>query len=84
MYEHGWGVERNLSRATYWYGKALDLYRKSAERGIPSAQRGLGRMYQEGRGVPQDIRQAVMWYRKAAEQGDEEAKQQLKRIEADQ
>lgn len=84
MYEHGWGVERNLSRATYWYGKALDLYRKSAERGIPSAQRGLGRMYQEGRGVPQDIRQAVMWYRKAAEQGDAEAKQQLKRIEADQ
>ena len=38
----------------------------------------LGVMYEDGRGVTKY--EAVKWYRKAAEQGNEDAKEALKRL----
>jgi len=37
-------------------------------------------MYENGYGVPQSNEDALKWYRKAAEQGNEYAKNALKRI----
>jgi TPR repeat protein len=42
----------------------------------------LGWMYEQGRGIAQDDAQALAWYRKAAEQGDEQARNNLRRMEA--
>jgi DNA-binding NarL/FixJ family response regulator len=44
------------------YETDSDLYRKSAENGVPSAQLALARMYCEGRGVSKDLVSAYMWY----------------------
>jgi len=50
--------------------KALEWYRKAAERGLVMAQVNVATHYQEGIGVAKDLREAYRWYRKAAEQGD--------------
>jgi len=50
--------------------KAVQWFRKAAERGDATAQSFLGLMYVAGRGVEQSDTKAVQWYRKAAEQGD--------------
>ena len=52
----------------------------AAEQNFVAAQSILGRYYETGTGVPQDETEAVKWYRRAAEQGDEDAKQKLKRL----
>jgi hypothetical protein len=38
-------------------------------------------MYANGEGVAKNDEQAVKWYRKAAEQGDEDAKKLLEKLE---
>ena len=50
------------------YNKAIEWYRKSAERGYAQSQTILGLMYSKGRGVERDYKEAVKWYRKAADQ----------------
>ena len=52
------------------YTKALQWYRKAAQKGNAEAQNNLGNMYYNGDGVVKDYVQAVEWYRKAANQGD--------------
>jgi TPR repeat protein len=39
-------------------------------------------MYEEGQGVAQDYAEAVKWFRKSAEQGNEEAKKFLERLQS--
>jgi len=63
MYYKGEGIPRNPKLAIPWF-------RKSAEKGHPSAQLILGTIYDKGADVPQDRREAVKWYRKAGEQGN--------------
>ena len=70
MYTNGYGVEKDIVQAVYWY-------RKAAEQGFAPAQSNLGYLYANGYGVEKDIVQAVYWYRKAAEQGDTRAKAAL-------
>ena len=53
---------------------------KDADLNDKSIQFYLGWMYMEGCGVAKDDSEAVKWYRKAAEQGDEDAKEALKRL----
>ena len=52
------------------YEKALEQYRKAAEKNYIAAIRSIGIYYANGQGVEKDEAQAVTWYRKAAEQGD--------------
>jgi TPR repeat protein len=61
-YNHGKGVEKDMTEAVGWY-------RKAAEQGHSAAQCSLGVCYGKGQGVGQDMTEAVGWYRKAAEQG---------------
>ena len=55
-------------------------YLKKAQRGDPEAQCNLGWCYENGKGVKQDWQKAVEWFTKAAQQGDEYAKEALKRL----
>jgi TPR repeat protein len=61
MYEQGYGVTQDKSRAAL-------CYRKAAEKGQVDAQYRLGCLYYRGEGVPRDVRQAAEWYAKAANQ----------------
>lgn len=65
-YEYGWGVERN-------YEKALEWYRKAADRGQRNAFGAIGGLYRVGHGVPSDGKQAFEWFRKGAEHRDNNA-----------
>jgi len=40
----------------------------------------LGVMYAKGRGVPQDVKEAVKWWQLAAEQGNADARKNIKRL----
>lgn len=63
MYQNGYGVEQD-------YSKAIEWYRKAAEQDYARAQNDLGYMYKYGYGVGQDYSKAVEWYRKAAANGN--------------
>jgi len=66
IYHEGMVVERDESRAAYWY-------RKAAERGNTEAQYWLCVMYREGIGVGRDYAEAFYWCKRAAEQGHAQA-----------
>ena len=66
MYDNGQGVNKDYTKAVYWFSKA-------AEQGRADAQYILGLMYYEGQGVNKDYTKAVYWHTKAAEQGYAEA-----------
>ena len=70
LYQSGWGVERD-------YVKAVEWYRKSAEKGYKLGQNRLAQMYKNGWGVEQDYAKAAEWFTKAAEQGMSDAQYQL-------
>ncbi len=53
-----------------------------ALQGDAEAQNNLGVMYQRGEGVPKNNVKAVKWLRKTAEQGLEETKERLEKLEA--
>ena len=62
--------------------EAVKWFRKAAEKGAPAAQIRLGDCYIEGTGVEQSKTKAIIWYKAAADQGDNDAKEILKRINA--
>ena len=66
LYQHGFGVPKNLVEAVAWY-------RKAAEKGNLVAQESLGLMYEEGEGVPKDLVMAYMWVNLAAEQSEDKS-----------
>jgi len=70
MYEQGYGITQDKSRAAL-------CYRKAAEEGHVQAQYRLGYLYYHGQGVPRNLRQAAEWYAKAAEQRDDPAQADL-------
>lgn len=53
--------------------------REKAEQSNADAQNNLGVCYEYGHGVPQDYGQAVSWWLKSAAQGNDTAKNNLKR-----
>jgi TPR repeat protein len=59
MYEQGYGVTQDKSRAVL-------CYRKAAEEGHVQAQYRLGYLSRHGQGVPRNLQQAALWYEKAA------------------
>ncbi len=67
MYALGLGVERDDERAFEWY-------LRSALKGHPGAQSGVGWYYEIGRGMPApDLTRAYMWYVLSAIGGDPDA-----------
>ena len=67
MYAMGLGVERDDMRAFEWY-------LRSAMKGHPGAQSGVGWYYEVGRGMPYpDLIRAYMWYVLSAIGGDPDA-----------
>lgn len=69
-YNEGKGVEKDLSKAFYWYKKAAD-------QGYALGQFNLGTLYDNGRGVEKDYKMAFQYYKKAAEQGYSSAQNNL-------
>ncbi len=59
MYRFGQGVPQDFAKALQWY-------RKAAEKGYAKAQYYLGLTYQTALGIPQDYVQAHMRYNLAA------------------
>jgi hypothetical protein len=53
--------------------RAVEWYRKVAERGHSTGMVSLGFSYREGQGVARDLGQAVHWFSKAVEAGDSHA-----------
>lgn len=67
LYAMGLGVERDDERAFEWY-------LRSAMKGHPGAQSGVGWYYEIGRGMPApDLVRAYMWYVLSAIGGDPDA-----------
>jgi TPR repeat protein len=67
MYAMGLGVVRDDQRAFEWY-------LRSAMKGHPGAQSGVGWYYEIGRGMPTpDLVRAYMWYTLSAIGGDPDA-----------
>ena len=62
------------------YVKAVECYRKSAEKGDVYAQYALAECYFEGKGIDVDIDKAACWYKKAAVQGFKDAETKLKQM----
>ena len=56
------------------YLTALELAKKAAATGEPTAHTLIARLYAEGLGVQRDLKVAAGWYRKAADLGDINAK----------
>ena len=64
------------------YERAEPFIRKAAEQGLAGAQCNLEWMYEYGRGVPRNLNEARKWFQKAADQGQEDAKEALQRLNA--
>ncbi|WP_108782479.1 tetratricopeptide repeat protein [Pontivivens insulae] len=74
MYAMGLGVERDDVRAFDWY-------LRSAMKGHPGAQSGVGWYYEIGRGMPEpDLVRAYMWYVLSAIGGDPDAAISLEEV----
>ena len=74
MYAMGLGVERDDQRAFEWY-------LRSAMKGHPGAQSGIGWYYEVGRGLPApDLVRAYMWYTLSAIGGDPDAAISLEEV----
>lgn len=73
-YAMGLGVDRDDERAFEWY-------LRSAMKGHPGAQSGVGWYYEVGRGMPQvDLVRAYMWYTLSAIGGDPDAAISLEEV----
>ena len=74
MYALGLGVARDDQRAFEWY-------LRSAMKGHPGAQSGVGWYYEVGRGMPApDLVRAYMWYTLSAIGGDPDAAISLEEV----
>lgn len=74
MYAMGLGVARDDERAFEWY-------LRSAMKGHPGAQSGVGWYYEIGRGMPApDLVRAYMWYTLSAIGGDPDAAISLEEV----
>jgi len=71
-----WGADFNKGVDAYErgdYATALREMTPFAEQGNAIAQYGLGLIYANGEGIEKNLTEAMKWYRKAAEQGNENA-----------
>ncbi|MBL6613344.1 MAG: SEL1-like repeat protein [Reyranella sp.] len=62
MYERGFVVERDSTKAIEWYRKAVDA-------NLPMAKHNLALLLRDGKGAPRNVKEAVELLRSAARQG---------------
>lgn len=82
-------INTKLSIAEHYYNekgnknkqKAFTLFKELAENNNAYAQYVVGFMLQNGQGTKTNHKEAEEWYKKAAEQGEENAVNELKKIE---
>ena len=74
MLEFGKGTTKDLS-------KAFQLYQSAAKGGNARAMYKLGCFYENGTSVKRDTAKAKEWYQKAIDEGYEDAKEALKKLE---
>jgi TPR repeat protein len=67
----------NSVRATEYFAKSREWFKKAAQQGHASGQNGMGLLCQLGADEPADFIQAIRWYHLAAEQGDASAQNNL-------
>ena len=77
QYSDGRGVAEDPALAVEWWTRA-------AEKGDAITQLRLGEAYEAGRGVEQDRDRALDWYGRASRAGNQQAREALARLEADQ
>jgi len=75
LYEHGYGVDKDLNQAFTYYKKAADL-------DYSGGMRHVGEFYENGWVVEKDVLEAALWYKKAAKAGNDKAKVNLSSITA--
>ena len=73
MHTFGQGVPQDHTRA-------MDWYRRAAERGHAGAQLFLGHGLESGNGAEQNLEEAFFWFLRAAEQGESRAQNNLGRL----
>ena len=64
----------------HWYTEALQWFMSGAQKGEKESQFFVGLYYEKGNGTVRNINQAINWYQKAANQGEDKAINNLKRI----
>lgn len=74
MYEHGYGVKKNV-------GEALSWLKKSADQGVVLAEARLGEIYLAGEETVQDFAKARQWLQKSASRGNAAAQRRLGQME---
>jgi uncharacterized protein len=74
IYDHGWGVERDLSQAAKWYSEAANM-------GLAVAALRVGEMYWKGEGFKQDKIAAYEFIYLASSSDMPEAKQESEMLE---
>lgn len=63
------------------YSKALEWYKKSAERNNDwYSFSQLGKFYEEGLGVKKDLKEALKWYQKGFDDGDKKEQENIDRV----
>ena len=72
-YDQGTGVTRDYAEAMRWYQKAAAL-------GNAAAMYNIGMLYKNGQGVSSSLTEAKKWFQLSADGGDEDAKEQLKKL----
>lgn len=74
MYQQGYGVTRDNTKAIEWY-------RKAAELGNVKALNNLGNIYSSGNDIEKNNTEALKWYRKAAAKNDSFGKYHLEQLQ---
>lgn len=75
LYMNGWGCSQDYKHAFIWY-------RKAADQNLAIAQNNIGYMYENGLGVAENIDSAYIWYKKAYENGFQQAKTNMRLLQA--
>lgn len=70
---NGQGVVKDETQASRWF-------KLSANQNFAVAQYYLGLLYVNGQGVKKNMDEAIKWFKRAAQNGDEDAKDLLRRI----
>ena len=72
-YRTGAGVQKDPVKAVQWF-------RRAAEKGHAGAQYWLAESYRKGEGVAKDVAKAAEWYSRAAQQGHNVAREKLEQL----
>ena len=62
LYQHGWGVDKNIELA-------IENYKMAAAQGDETAMNQIGFIYMNGEGIEENPKQAFYWFNESAQKG---------------